>query len=153
MAGRRAIIAGMLRVGAISAVLAACAPINRSHGYAPTETDLQEIVVGADTRDSVEEIIGPPSASGVVSEDVWYYVQTDWRMVAYREPEAVDRQVVAISFAPDGTVTNIERFGLEDGRVIALNRRVTDTNIQGVSFIRQLLGNVGNFAPQDAMGP
>ncbi len=36
-----------------------------------------------------------------------------------------------------------ERFGLQDGEVIALNRRVTDSNIEGVSFIRQLLGNLG----------
>lgn len=156
MAGRRAAVAGKLRIAAIFAAgvsgLSACAPIDRSHGYVPTEADLQEIVVGVDTRDTVEEVVGPPSASGVVGDDAWFYVQTDWRSVAYRAPEPVDRQLVAISFAPDGTVRNIERFGLEDGRVIALNRRITDSNVEGVSFIRQLLGNVGNFSPQDVMG-
>ena len=32
----------------------------------------------------------------------------------------IDREVVAISFNPGGVVTNIERFGLEDGRVWTL---------------------------------
>jgi len=29
--------------------------------------------------------------------------------------------------------------------VVALSRRVTDSNIEGVSFLRQLLGNLGNL--------
>ena len=52
-----------------------------------------------------------------------------------------------MSFAENGQVTNIERFGLEDGRVVALNRRVTDSNTQGVGFLRQLFSNVGNLNP------
>jgi hypothetical protein len=42
-------------------------------------------------------------------------------------------------------VSNVERFGLEDGQVVALSRRVTETNIKGVSFIRQLMGNFGRL--------
>jgi hypothetical protein len=44
-------------------------------------------------------------------------------------------------------VSNVERFGLADGRVVPLSRRVTETNIQGSGLIRQLLGNLGNFDP------
>ena len=40
-------------------------------------------------------------------------------------------------------VPNIERFGLEDGQVVTLSRRVTDANTKGVGYIRQLLGNIG----------
>jgi len=40
-------------------------------------------------------------------------------------------------------VSNVELFTLEDGQVVVLSRRVTGTSIQNVSFIRQLLGNVG----------
>jgi hypothetical protein len=55
----------------------------------------------------------------------------------------VDRELVAISFDSGGVVRNIERFGLQDGRVIALERRVTESGINSESFLRQLLGNVG----------
>ncbi|MBC7156656.1 MAG: outer membrane protein assembly factor BamE, partial [Rhodobacteraceae bacterium] len=39
----------------------------------------------------------------------------------------------------------VERFGLRDGEVVALSRRVTETNVRGVTFIRQLIGNIGNL--------
>jgi hypothetical protein len=55
----------------------------------------------------------------------------------------IDRQLVAITFNTRGTVTNIERFTLQDGQVVALTRRVTDSGIRKVSFIGQLLNNIG----------
>jgi len=149
MAGPRA---GGVRVAAIAVIVAglsACSPILRSHGYAPNDEQLAEIVVGVDTRDSVAEAVGSPSVSGVMRDNAWYYVLSEWKTVGYRAPEVTDRQVVAISFDGNGTVSNIERFGLEDGRVIPLNRRVTESNVQGISFIQQLLGNIGNFRPED----
>jgi outer membrane protein assembly factor BamE (lipoprotein component of BamABCDE complex) len=149
MAGRRAGFARWAHGVAFCAALAACSPIYRSHGYVPSEQDLQQISVGVDTRDTVEAEIGSPSIAGVVGDEAWYYVQSDWVARGYFAPEEIRREVVAISFGNNGTVRNIERFGLADGRVIALNRRVTESNVQGVSFIRQLLGNVGNFRAED----
>ena len=105
--------------------------------------DLANVQVGRDTRETVTEKIGSPGTSGVVREDAWYYVQSRVENYAYQAPEVIERQVLAISFSSNGRVRNIERFGLEDGEVIALNRRITDDNIQGVSFLRQLLGNLG----------
>ena len=46
-----------------------------------------------------------------------------------------------------GIVENVERFGIQDGQIVALSRRVTDSNTTGVSFIQQLFGSLGNFNP------
>lgn len=135
----------------LMAALAGCTPIYRNHGYAPTEEDLSEVAVGVDTRDTVADVIGPPTSSGVMRDGAWYYVSSRWQTRLYFAPEELDRQVVAVSFAEDGVVSNIERFTLEDGNVIVLNRRVTDDNIKGLTFIRQLLGNLGNFDPAQAL--
>ncbi len=123
--------------------VAGCSSTFRNFGYVPSEVDLANVQVGRDTRETVTEKIGSPGTSGVVREDAWYYVQSRVENYAYQAPEVIERQVLAISFSSNGRVRNIERFGLEDGEVIALNRRVTDDNIQGVSFLRQLLGNLG----------
>lgn len=128
---------------ALALGLAACSATYRNHGYVPSESELAAVEVGRDTRDTVTEKVGRPSAGGVVREDVWYYVQSRIESFTYNAPKVVERQVLAISFSGNGRVKNIERFGLEDGRVIALNRRVTDSNIKGVSFLRQLMGNLG----------
>ena len=125
-------------------LVAGCSSTYRNYGYVPSEADLASVEVGRDTRETVAEKIGNPGTSGVVRETAWYFVQSRVENYAHQAPEVVERQVLAISFSTNGRVRNIERFGLEDGEVIALNRRITDDNIQGVSFLRQLLGNLGN---------
>ncbi|MFT4715015.1 MAG: outer membrane protein assembly factor BamE (lipoprotein component of BamABCDE complex) [Paracoccaceae bacterium] len=128
-----------------------CAATFSNHGYAPTDAQLEDILVGVDNRSSVEETVGRPSNTGVLREGGWFYVSSQVRHYAYKRDEVIDRQLVAIRFDKRGTVTNVERFALEDGRVIALNRRVTNTGIKGVSFIRQMLGNIGQFSLEDAL--
>ena len=144
----------MRNLGAVLAVsaLIACSPIVRDYGYAPSNTELAEIVVGVDTRDRVQELVGAPAASSLMRENAWYYLAHRQETYGYKAPVTTDRQLVAISFSPEGTVTNIERFTLSDGRVIVLNRRVTEANTQGISFIRQLLSNLGRINTDEILG-
>ena len=136
-----------LTIAILSLGLAACSPTIRNHGYIPPEEDLQELTVGVDTRASVEEVVGPPTAGGLLEGGNYFYVRSTVRTIGPRRPEVVDRQVLAISFDGNGVLNNIETFGLQDGRVVALNRRVTDTNVTNVTFIRQLIGNIGQITP------
>ncbi|MEO0634469.1 MAG: outer membrane protein assembly factor BamE [Pseudomonadota bacterium] len=136
-----------LTVAFLALGLAGCSATFRNHGYIPPEEDLQELVVGIDTRASVEDVVGPPTAGGVLEGGNYYYVRSTVKTLGPRRPEVVDRQVLAISFDGDGVLDNIESFGLEDGRVVALSRRVTDSDITNVSFVRQLLGNIGQVSP------
>lgn len=129
--------------------LAACAPVYRNHGYVPPELDLQQIVVGETTVDQLPDLIGRPTAQGLLTGSGWFYVGSRWKHFGAAQPEEVNREVVAISFTQGGVVSNVERFGLEQGRVVTLSRRVTDTGITEISLIGQLLGNLGNFQAGD----
>lgn len=126
--------------------ISACSATFENHGYAPTDMDLEEVIVGVDTRDSVGQSVGRPTSVGMLEGGNWYYSQSRWRHFAFKAPKIIERQVVAITYTEDGVVENIERFTLEDGRVVPLSRRVTDSNVKGISFIRQLMGNIGNFS-------
>jgi outer membrane protein assembly factor BamE (lipoprotein component of BamABCDE complex) len=128
------------------AVVSACSALYENHGWAPGDDDLAAIKVGVDTRETVGKTIGAPSSEGLLAGSAWYYVESRWKSYAYRAPVEVDRQVVAISFSQAGTVSNIERFGLERGQVVVLSQRVTDSNIRGVTFLRQLFGSIGRFS-------
>lgn len=135
-------------IAALTALaVSACSPTFRNHGYIPPEEDLQELVVGIDTRASVEDVVGPPTAGGVLEGGNYFYVRSTVRTFGPRRPQVVDRQVLAISFDGNGVMSNIETFGLEDGRVVTLSRRVTDSGVTDVSFLRQLLGNIGRIGP------
>lgn len=129
-----------------------CTTLYRNHGYAPTDEQLSEVLVGVDTRGTVSDVIGPPTASGVTNEGDFFYVQSRFRLYGPLEPKEIEREVVAIRFDGEGVVSNVERFGLENGQVVALSRRVTDDNVKGTTFLRQLFGSIGQFNAGDFIG-
>ncbi len=139
----------LIGLGMALGILASCSATFRNHGYIPNDEDLQNVVVGVDTRDTVASSVGRPGVSGILDDSGWYYVRSRYRNFAWRAPEEIDRQVLAISFDPEGVVTNIETFGLERGQVVRLNRRVTTPNTQGIGFLRQAFGNLGRLNAGD----
>jgi hypothetical protein len=84
---------------------------------------------------------------GVLEGSDLFYVQSDWRERPILAPVEVRREVVAISFDPRGTVRNVERFGLRDGEVVQLSRRVTDTGPRGPGFIGTIFAALGQIGP------
>ena len=140
---RRRIVALAL---AAPLALAACTATYRNHGYLPPEEDLAQVVAGQTTQDELEGLIGRPSAQGLLTGSAWYYVGSRWEYFGARQPREIRREVVAISFNEAGTVSNVERFGLERGRVIVLSQRVTDSGVTSLGLVRQLLGNVGRVS-------
>ncbi|MEY4981920.1 MAG: hypothetical protein RIR62_186 [Pseudomonadota bacterium] len=142
-AGRVRIAPFLAGVAMLLAV--ACAPIQRNHGYVPSDQDLALVEVGTDTRETVAEKVGRPSVQGLLNDVGWFYVQSRWETRGARAPQEIDRQVVAISFDEGGRVSNVERFGLERGKIVPLSRRVTEPNVKGMGVIRQLLGNLGRL--------
>ena len=143
----------MARLAAILALASvmACAPVYRNHGYAPSDEDLAQIQLGSDTRETVAQKLGRPSASGLLNDVGWFYVQSRWQTRGGFEPKEIDRQVVSITFNDEGVVENVERFGLEDGKVVAISRRVTKPNIRGLTFLQQLFGSVGQLRAGDIL--
>lgn len=136
-----------LRLLALAGLVAAtaCTAQFRNHGYVPPDAALARVEIG-DSREELETLIGRPSATALLQEDRWFYVRSRYRDYAWRPPSEVDREVVVVSFAGDA-VANIERYGLRNGRVVPLSRRVTDPNVGGTPFLRQIFSNIGNFNP------
>lgn len=150
MRGIRHIRTGFALIGLVT--LTGCAAtLEDSHGYVPDETLLREVKLGVDTKETVGRLLGRPGTEGVVDDLGWYYVQSDYETFLWRAPVEVDREVVAVSFSDAGIVSNVERFGLEEGRVIALSRRVTTSNTRGIGFLRQLFSNLGTLNAADLL--
>lgn len=121
----------------------ACAPISREHGYMPRPDEVSQLLVGADTRASVADAIGTPSAQGLTDGGSWFYVASRVETLAFFAPEVVERSVLVLDFNASGILSGINRYALEDGRVVNLQTRVTPTDERRVGVLAQLLGNVG----------
>lgn len=124
--------------------LAGCAPQVSVHGYVPTEEDLSAIEPGIDTTFSIEERIGRPASSGLLRQNTWYYIQSTMEQMTYNPPRVTDRKIVEIRFDEDGLVEGVNRYGLEAGRVVDLNTRVTVSDTGQAGIFQQIFGNLFN---------
>ena len=64
--------AAFLLLGLVFMALSSCAATYRDHGYVPLESELAEIVVGVDSRESVADVVGVPSTSGILNDSGYY---------------------------------------------------------------------------------
>ena len=143
---RRGLVGLALALG-----LAGCAATFTNHGYFPPPEELAEVDIG-DTREAVIEAIGTPGSAGVMRDEAWFYTAYRLRNYAYRAPEITERQILAVSFDGRGRVSNIEEFGLEDGQIVQLSRRVTTSSVREISFLASILSNFGRINIGDTAG-
>lgn len=144
---KKFLVVPLLGVGLLAS---GCVPQIDVHGYVPIAEDVASIAVG-DTQETVLARLGEPTTRGLEGTNGWYYISSKVRRVAFFAPRELERQIVAITYNGD-RVAMIERFGLEDGRLIDLNRNETVTDGRKLSFFEQLLGNVGNFSAESFLG-
>ena len=142
--GTRLAVVASFVVG--SFVLSACAPDIRKSGYYPLESEMEAVSVGQTTRAEVLGLVGSPSIGSPNSDGVIYYVGQRVRHFGPMKPEVVDRQVVVVSFDSRDRVSNVQVLGLEDGQVVVISQRVTETISGDFGFFQQLFGNIGNVS-------
>ncbi len=125
----------------------ACAPVQNYNGYPidSSATAPQPPQVGVDTRDTVRSRFGTPSTTSVLEQSAWYYVSEVQSQVAFYTPRITDRRVMVVRFEGD-TVSAVENYGIERGRIIAYDTHVTPTRGRELGILEQLLGNIGNGA-------
>jgi outer membrane protein assembly factor BamE (lipoprotein component of BamABCDE complex) len=136
-AGVALVICGLLAAG--------CAPTVQVHGYVPSQADIARIRPGFDDAGSVEQVLGRPSSAGVLRDSAWYYVQSTVESYTYNPPRVIDRTVLAVNFDQRGVVRDIRRYGLEDGRIVELTPRTTETGGRELGVLEQLFGNLLNL--------
>ena len=69
------------------AVLAACARLEDSHGYVPDQALLDQVQLGVDTKQTTARLLGRPGTEGIVDDQGWYYVKSDYERFLWRAPK------------------------------------------------------------------
>jgi len=137
----------LLRAAGVSFVLAAaaCSPTVENRGYVPDVEALDRVKPGGQTRNDVAELLGTPSSVTPFSDDTWIYIQRKTSTVAFFEPRVLEQNVVVVDFDDSGLVRDVRRYTLEDGKLIDPVTRKTPAPGKELSFLEQLVGNVGKF--------
>lgn len=134
----------MLGAGlALALAVSACSPIVNVRGYVPEQDKISKLAVGEQNKDQVYTLLGSPSTLATFSEDTWYYISSRTERIGFFEPKTVDRTVLAVKFDDDEKVSQIAKYGLEDGKVVNFVDRTTPTRGKELTLLEQMFGNIG----------
>src|SRR5215471_1326051 len=123
-----------------------CAPSVEQRGNLTNPDKIAEIHAGSTTKDEVAKILGTPSSVSVFNNDKsWYYISRRTSQTAFFEPAVLDQQVYIVRFDDQGVVKTVDHKVFDDGKEITPVARATPAPGRELSFLEQLIGNLGKF--------
>jgi outer membrane protein assembly factor BamE (lipoprotein component of BamABCDE complex) len=129
-----------------AAAIAGCSPSVEQRGNLPSPDKMSEIHAGSTTKEEVAKLLGTPSSVSVFDNDKsWYYISRRTAQTAFFTPDVLDQQVYIVSFDEQGTVRAVDHKELQDGKEITPVARATPAPGRELSFLEQLIGNLGKF--------
>jgi outer membrane protein assembly factor BamE (lipoprotein component of BamABCDE complex) len=135
----------------LAALLAAGCTISvDQRGNLPDPDKLAEIQPGNTTKQQVAKILGSPSSASTFNDDTWYYISRKTKQVAFFNPTVLDQQVYIVNFNDNGVVKDIDHRDLADGENVSPAPGATPSPGRELTFIEQLLGNIGRFSSSSA---
>ena len=131
--------------GLLSASLLACAPVIDNRGYFFDNRSIADIEKGVTDQMTVRDTFGSPTSVCKFNNGTFFYIHSRFVTESYRAPEEVDRKVLAIYFDENKTVRDLAVYGLEDGIIVPIVARTTQTQGSELTALQQIFGNVGRF--------
>jgi outer membrane protein assembly factor BamE (lipoprotein component of BamABCDE complex) len=128
-----------------AAAVAGCAASVEQRGNLPAPDKIAEIHAGSTTKDEVVKILGTPSSVSIFDDKSWYYISRRTSQLAFFEPSVLDQQVYVVNFDDQGVVKAVDHKELQDGKEITPVARATPAPGRELSFLEQLIGNIGKF--------
>ncbi len=114
---------------------------NRSRGYALSEDALAQIRVGQSAA-LVTAVLGSPQATNNFGDEkAWYYMGEKVQQTAFGMELSKERTLLAVYFDKNNKVTNTERLGVEDGKVINMETRRTPSYGVDRTFLESIISS------------
>jgi len=136
----------------LAIMLAACTISEDQRGNLPDPDKLAEIQPGNTTKEQVVKILGSPSSASTFDDQVWYYISRKTKQVAFLSPTVLDQQVYIVDFDDKGVVKDVGHKTHADAENISPAPGATPSPGRELSFMEQLIGNVGRFGGSGGSG-
>lgn len=136
----------LLLAGIFGLFLGACEQSVQVRGNLPDPDLVSKINPGVHSRIDIANLLGSPSTISSFQDSKWYYIGQKTTQFAFFAPEVLERAVIEVSFDDQGVVSETKTYSLADGQDIDPVDRVTPTEGKKITFLQQLIGNLGRFA-------
>lgn len=144
---RQCCTALLLSVTAAAAM--ACSPIVETRGFLVDDDRMAGLAPGRSTAREVLGVLGTPTTVAPFDDRTWLYIGQRTEKVAFFAPEVTERRVLVLRFDDTGLLQAMDDLSADDGQVVALVDRETPTLGRRMTFLEQVLGNLGRFEGQN----
>lgn len=135
----------VLATALLAGSILACAPVVDNRGYVFDQRQIDGLERGGSTLDSVRGNFGSPTSVSNFNGQAYYYIYSRFVTESYRAPEETERQVLALYFDKDEKLKDFGVYKLEDGIIVPIVQRTTQTQGQELSALQQIFSNLGRF--------
>jgi outer membrane protein assembly factor BamE (lipoprotein component of BamABCDE complex) len=126
-------------------LMSGCTPVVSQHGNLVNNYQVEEIKAGQSTRSDVLRVLGSPTTQSTFNPDVWYYIGQETEKYGILDQEITEERILVVMFNDKGLVETIAPFN-SDRQDIPYARTKTPTHGNELTFMQQLLGNLGRFS-------
>jgi outer membrane protein assembly factor BamE (lipoprotein component of BamABCDE complex) len=126
--------------------LVSCSPTQYVRGNFFEMDELKKIELNKTKKSDLLELFGPPSSQELFGGDVWYYIGDKVEKKAFFDPKILEREILAITFGPDGTVTSYEIKDLSHHYDVEVKAEATPVKGRDPSLVSELFGNIGRYS-------
>jgi outer membrane protein assembly factor BamE (lipoprotein component of BamABCDE complex) len=130
----------------------ACTPLRGHQGYIVDVDLVNSVQAGVDNRTTVLQVLGKPTLTGQFGQGDWYYIARDTRNLGFNNPKVSNQTALRVRFDAAGTVTAIDRTGIEQVASINPYDKSTPTLGRKRGFFEDLFGNIGTVGAGGAGG-
>ncbi len=136
-----ALVSGLLAMSATG-----CSNDVENRGYISKFSDFSKVKPGVSTKQDVVRDLGSPTTTSMFGTETWYYIGKEETKETFFEPELKSYTAYEITF--NGNV--VKNITLKDQTAmndVEVSEDFTRTSGNEVTFMQQLLGNLGKFSP------
>ena len=134
----------VLLISATLTALGACTPVVAQRGNMLEDYQPQELQPGVSMKSDVLRVLGSPTTQATFDENTWYYLGQKKEKRGIMDAQVAEERVVVVKFKPDGVLDDF--YDAEGDRMdIPYARTKTPTHGNELTFMQQLLGNMGRF--------
>ncbi len=123
---------------------AACAPTVNVRGNMIEDHKVAQVQSGVDTRTDVLRKMGSPTTIAPFDDTVWYYLRQTTEKRGIFDDQVVDERIVVVMFDQNGVVEQIKDVDSKRQDIPYVDRK-TPTSGNELTFMQQMLGNLGKF--------
>lgn len=123
----------------------ACAPIVETRGFLVDDDRVAEIAPGQSTARHVLGVLGTPTSVAPFDDRTWFYIGQRTERLAFFAPEVTERRVLVLRFDETGLLDHMDELSADEGQYVELVERETPTLGRRITFLEQIIGNLGRF--------